>query len=140
MLENQTIQAICKILGIPKPCKKCTKVQTTLLYFFRSAYFHYAADERPKVREANPSFAVGDIAKELGRRWSDADPSLKAKYEAKAEKDRERYIKEKEDFQKLLQEEKNGILSKNKTEMKRKWDSDEEEEEAAEDEVEADRD
>ena len=105
--------------------------------FFRSAFFHYASDERPKVRAANPSFAVGDIAKELGRRWADAEPTLKAKYEARAEQDRERYIKEKADFQKLLQEEKNGVLSKDKKEMKQKWEDSDEEEDAPEDEGEA---
>lgn len=39
----------------------------------------------------NPEYGVGDIAKELGRKWSDADPSLKQKYEALAEKDKRRY-------------------------------------------------
>lgn len=36
---------------------------------------------------------MGDIAKELGRRWSDADAEVKAKYEAMAEKDKARYEK-----------------------------------------------
>lgn len=41
----------------------------------------------------NPEYGVGDIAKELGRRWSDAEPETKAKYEAMAEKDKARYEK-----------------------------------------------
>lgn len=76
----------------------------------RSAFFWFAQDERPKVRAANPNFAVGDIAKELGRRWSEAAPNCKSKYEAKAEKDRERYIREKEEFQQKLKDEKNGAV------------------------------
>ena len=86
-------------------------------YFFlfsyknRSAFFWFAQDERPKVRAANPSFAVGDIAKELGRRWSEVSPTLKSKYEGKAEKDRERYVRDKQDFQQMLKDEKNGIGS-----------------------------
>lgn len=36
---------------------------------------------------------MGDIAKELGRRWSDADPETKGRYEAMAEKDKARYEK-----------------------------------------------
>lgn len=39
----------------------------------------------------NPEFGVGDIAKELGKKWSDADPETKSKYEAMAEKDKARY-------------------------------------------------
>ena len=77
----------------------------------RSAFFWFAQDERPKVRAANPNFAVGDIAKELGRRWSEVSPTLKSKYEGKAEKDRERYVRDKQDFQQMLKDEKNGIGS-----------------------------
>lgn len=36
---------------------------------------------------------MGDIAKELGRRWADADPETKGKYEALADKDKARYEK-----------------------------------------------
>ena len=80
-----------------------------LFLFFRSAFFWFAADERPKVRAANPSFAVGDIAKELGKRWAEFGPTFKQKYEAKAEKDRERYVNAKQDFQQMLKDEKNGM-------------------------------
>merc|ERR1712088_723160 len=76
-----------------------------------SAFFWFAQDERPKVRAANPSFAVGDIAKELGRRWADATPKFKSNYEAKAEKDRERYMNAKVEFQQTLKDEKNGLIS-----------------------------
>lgn len=59
--------------------------------FSRSAFFWFCNDERSKVKALNPEFGVGDIAKELGRRWSDVDPELKSKYEAMAEKDKARY-------------------------------------------------
>jgi len=75
-----------------------------------SAFFWFAQDERPKVRAINPNYAVGDIAKELGRRWADSQPNLKSIYEGKAEKDRERYIREKGEFQQKLKDEKNGIM------------------------------
>lgn len=39
----------------------------------------------------NPEYGVGDVAKELGRRWAEADPDMKSKYEAMAEKDKARY-------------------------------------------------
>jgi len=64
-----------------------------------SAFFWYSQDERPKVRAANPEFNVGDVAKELGRRWADAGPELKGKYEALAEKDRARYGNAKREYQ-----------------------------------------
>ena len=130
-LENPKIQE-----HLNDQCKsvKFTKItkSTNHPFYFRSAFFHYASDERPKVRAANPSFAVGDIAKELGRRWADADPAQKSKYEARAEKDRERYIKQKAEFQQVLEEEKNGIVSKNsnKNFKDKRYDSDEAEEEA----------
>lgn len=63
-----------------------------------SAFFWFSKEIRPKVKEANPNFGVGDIAKELGRRWAEATPEMKAKYEIEAEKDRERYTKEKKDY------------------------------------------
>lgn len=75
-----------------------------------SAFFWFAQDERPQVRAANPNFAVGDIAKELGRRWADATPKFKSNYEAKAEKDRERYMNAKVEFQQQLKDEKNGLI------------------------------
>jgi len=43
------------------------------------------------VKSLNPEFGVGEIAKELGRRWSDISPDLKNKYEQMAEKDKARY-------------------------------------------------
>jgi len=73
-----------------------------------SAFFWFSQDERKKVREINPSYGVGDVAKELGRRWSDADPTLKSKYEALAEKDRARYGQEKKAYQ---QQQKAGAAS-----------------------------
>lgn len=59
-----------------------------------SAFFWFSNDERGKVKAQNPEFGVGDISKELGRRWADADPEVKGKFEALAVKDKQRYEKE----------------------------------------------
>lgn len=59
-----------------------------------SAFFWFSNDERGKVKAQNPEYGVGDIAKELGRRWADADQESKGKYEALADKDKIRYEKE----------------------------------------------
>jgi len=61
-----------------------------------SGFFWFSNEERPKVQAANPDFKVGDVAKELGRRWADCDPSTKQKFEQLAAQDRQRYEKEKQ--------------------------------------------
>ena len=43
------------------------------------------------MKQLNPEYGVGDIAKELGRKWSDVDAEVKSKYEAMADKDKQRY-------------------------------------------------
>ena len=58
---------------------------------FRSAFFWFCNDERSKVKAVNPEYGVGDIAKELGKKWSDVEPTVKSKYEAMAENDKKRY-------------------------------------------------
>ncbi|XP_076252719.1 uncharacterized protein LOC143191469 isoform X2 [Rhynchophorus ferrugineus] len=59
-----------------------------------SAFFWFSNDERGKVKAQNPEYGVGDIAKELGRRWAEADAETRSKYEALADKDKIRYEKE----------------------------------------------
>lgn len=59
-----------------------------------SAFFWFCHDERNKVKALNPEYGVGDIAKELGRKWSDMDAEIKQKYEQMAEKDKQRYEQE----------------------------------------------
>ncbi|VVC91726.1 unnamed protein product [Leptidea sinapis] len=59
-----------------------------------SAFFWFCNDERSKVKANNPEYTMGDIAKELGRRWAAADPEIKNKYEAISEQDRARYDRE----------------------------------------------
>lgn len=57
----------------------------------RSAFFWFCNDERTKVKALNPEYGVGDIAKELGKKWSDVGSEVKSKYEAMAENDKKRY-------------------------------------------------
>jgi hypothetical protein len=45
----------------------------------RSAFFWFSQETRPRVKEANPSFSVGEISRELGRRWAEAAPEAKLK-------------------------------------------------------------
>jgi len=63
-----------------------------------SGFFWFSNEERAKVVAANPDFKVGDIAKELGRRWSECDPASRARFEQLAAQDRQRYEKEKHEY------------------------------------------
>lgn len=60
---------------------------------FRSAFFHYCKEERPKLKALNPSLSVGEIAKELGDRWNHTAPEGKQTYEEAAQRDKGRYEK-----------------------------------------------
>jgi len=59
-----------------------------------SAFFWYCMDERPKIREREPSAPVGVVAKELGAMWAQVTPEVKARYEALAQADKGRYNEE----------------------------------------------
>lgn len=58
-----------------------------------SAFFWFCNDERSKVKQTMPDSTVGEVAKELGRRWNECTEDQKAKYEALAAKDKARYEK-----------------------------------------------
>jgi len=58
-----------------------------------SAFFWFCNDERAKVKGVNPEYGVGEVAKELGRMWGEADGEVKRKYESMAERDKLRYEK-----------------------------------------------
>lgn len=63
-----------------------------------TAYFLFMADERTKVKDANPGFGVADISKELGNRWNNMDEFQKEKYIEMAAKDRARYDAEMKEY------------------------------------------
>lgn len=51
----------------------------------------FCNDERSGIKSSHPDYTVGDIAKELGKKWGEVDETTKSKYEAMAEKDKARY-------------------------------------------------
>jgi len=60
-------------------------------FVFRSAFFLFCADRRAHLKAANPTWSVGEIAKDLGRQWSEADKDMKKKYTEQGEKEKEKY-------------------------------------------------
>jgi len=64
-----------------------------------TAFFLFCNDKRPGIKSDNPDFKVGDVAKELGRLWSECGSDMKAKYEAKAKADKVRYEKQLAEYQ-----------------------------------------
>lgn len=59
-----------------------------------SAYMFFATEERVRVKQIQPTWSILEVAKELGQRWNVLQPPQKAKYEALARKDKERYERE----------------------------------------------
>jgi len=57
-----------------------------------SAFFCFCNEERAKVKAKFPDYGIGDVAKELGKRWEAC--TNRTKYEAQAAKDKERYERE----------------------------------------------
>lgn len=54
-----------------------------------SAFFFFCNEERPAIRKEHPDWSVGDVAKELGKKWEVC--SNKPKFEELARKDKKRY-------------------------------------------------
>jgi len=56
-----------------------------------SAYFLFQNQERDKIKQANPNFSICEVAKELGKRWSEMPQSEKQRYTQQAEEGRHKY-------------------------------------------------
>lgn len=63
-----------------------------------SAFFFFCAEFRAGIKEKNPGYSVGDIAKELGKRWEKVTD--KTKYEKMAADDKKRYEREMAEYNK----------------------------------------
>ena len=71
----------------------------------KSSYMFYSEEHREKVtnslKKKNPNYKgslMGLVSKELGAKWKKLKPEQKKKYEALAQKDKERYQQEMEEF------------------------------------------
>ena len=64
-----------------------------------SAFMLFARAERPKLVAELGNISVGEVGKELGRRWALIDVDSKGKYETAYREEKLRYEKEKENYQ-----------------------------------------
>lgn len=60
---------------------------------FRSAFFLFCSEHRPKIKNDHPGLSIGDTAKKLGEMWSEQSAKDKQPYEQKAAKLKEKYEK-----------------------------------------------
>lgn len=61
-----------------------------------SAYIFFSMAQRPNIALANPGWQMGDVSKELGRRWRVMTDEEKGPYIQKHEEDKERHRIERE--------------------------------------------
>ena len=68
----------------------------------KSGFLFFCDDHRPKMIETQKKkgkkVVIGDIAKELGKKWKKLSDVQRAKYNSFNEKDKERYSKELESY------------------------------------------
>ena len=64
----------------------------------KSSYLYFCADERANVKKDHPDFKVTEVISELGRRWKALKDEEKEQYIEQSKVDRDRYIREKEEF------------------------------------------
>jgi high mobility group protein B1 len=62
-------------------------------------------DVRGEVKRKNPNFSIGEVAKEIGRRWRELSASKKGPYEKKAAKLKAKYWEDKAQYEAELAEE-----------------------------------
>mmetsp|Transcript_16313 Transcript_16313/g.21353 ORF Transcript_16313/g.21353 Transcript_16313/m.21353 type:complete len:200 (+) Transcript_16313:185-784(+) len=68
-----------------------------------TAYFHYSIHVRSEVTKANPGFAFGDVTKAISDQFKTLPPGEKKIWDDKAAADKERYLREMEEYTKSHQ-------------------------------------
>ena len=65
----------------------------------QTSFLFFSGEERPKVRTEFGNISVGEVAKEIGRRWAMLDKSKKEKYEAASAEAKARYLEDMKNYQ-----------------------------------------
>ena len=98
-----------------------------------SAFFFYNKERRPILKKEQPSLDNKQIIKTMSEEWNKLSDEKKKPYIAKAEADKKRYAKEKEEYDKTHKVEKKSTKKSEKkgkkTKEEPKKESEEEEEE-----------
>lgn len=86
--------------GIPRESSKKTKKikDENAPKRALTAYFFFANDKRPEIREQNPDMKITEISKVIGEMWKDTSDEEKAKYQKMADADKDRYAQEMKDY------------------------------------------
>lgn len=63
-----------------------------------SAFFLFSRDERGAIKQEHKDWSVGKIAQQLAAIWKTITPATKAKYDAEAAREKERYLKDMAQF------------------------------------------
>ena len=63
----------------------------------KTSFLYFCDEERPKVMSEHPELKLGQVMKELGKRWKAVTD--KSKYDLLHKKDKERYIEEMEEYE-----------------------------------------
>lgn len=64
----------------------------------QTAFFLFSCEYRDQIKANNPEFKVTDVARELGRMWREADTDTKTYFAKLAERKKEEYTKELEEY------------------------------------------
>ena len=65
-----------------------------------TAFFYYTSSIREEVTKANPGKSVGELSKIFGQMWADLPEAGKKEFQEMNEKDKERYVKEMDEWKK----------------------------------------
>ena len=91
LVNHQGVVCVCVCMYVSVHKCLMSVLMVGLCWWHRSAFFCFCNEERPKVKAKYPSYTVGDIAKELGKRWEAC--TNRTKFEQLAAKDKQRYEK-----------------------------------------------
>ena len=67
-----------------------------------SAYIMFGNATRAAIREQHPEWSLGDVGRELGKRWKELDDAAKAPFVEKAQEDTARYDREMKAYKEKL--------------------------------------
>ena len=65
----------------------------------QTSFLHFSGEERPKVIAELGNISVGQVSKEIGRRWAELDKDKIEKYEVASAKGKARYLNDMKNYQ-----------------------------------------